>query len=190
MSDNVVLTTLIILVASVVLGTGVVLYGTSLFQEEYPTHNNVTNSTSHKQIVNYHMALGDRRLVKPDHNETSIIVAVSDNNNKVYLTNGKVLTIFDKQVDYWKNGVLSDYINMYDDNIVGDKIIAYYYGEKSSCEYVFDWTPDFQSTYPIETFNFTQIPNATNYDFKFDSSSKSACDGTQQILGHVEIFSK
>lgn len=199
---NAVVTTLVILVASVVLGTAVILYGTSLFNEG--TNSTSVNTQIVKPVVNYHKQGTEPTVETGAYTEKSSIVAIDSQTYKFLLTNGETIdTIGTNIVFYNRNNTTDSYgvgtvgINNYYDagykinDLAGSKVIVYYSVLKPTCVYVFDWSTDFHSTYKVDGFNFTQIPNSTNYDFVPNQPLfAQTCDDTIKDIKKVEVFVK
>lgn len=184
---NAVITTLIILIASIVLGTGVVLYGTSIFNA---STNNTSDIPIVKQVVSYHMQGIEPTIEIGNYTKKSFVLAVDPQTYKLLLTDGETVQ-WGNNLLFNKNGFVTNYYDGNDINdIVGSKVIIDYSVLKPTCVYVFDWGNDFQSMYHVDTFNFTKIPNATKYDFVPVEQAYNSCNDNIKNIQKVEVYLK
>lgn len=180
---------LIILISSLVLGTGVVLYGVEVF------HVNINDASTNipivKQIVTYHTQGVEPTIEIGNYTEKSSILAVDSSSYDMLLVNGEKIDFSTHEFFCHPNGFCTTYYEGNDINdIVGSKAIVIYSILKPTCAYVFDWGDNFHSQYKVEGFNFTQIPNSTNYDFVQQTQYGNSCNDTIKNIEKVEVYVK
>lgn len=147
--------------------------------------------TIFKQVVYYDKEGDDPMLLVGDYNRTSFIVAFDDLRYNILLSDGKTVNIVSDPIryDYGNNNQTTVYYgNVH--SIIGKKVIIDYKIYKPTCVYVLDWGNDFHSSYHLENFSFTLIPNSTNYDFQERHENGRSCDTNVEELSKIQVVMK
>lgn len=148
-----------------------------------------------KPVVNYHEQSSSPTKNIKTYTIQKNIMAFNYMSQKLLLDDQSVVNIGDIPLTLWHNNVAlstsdgnSYLIDDEPEKIAGSRVILTYSVYQPTCIYLFDWGNGFSSMYNVTNFNFNQIPNATNYDFKLDANLSSCENSTE--LDKVEIIQK